>query len=118
MILFKAEHIPMIHNGTKTETRRMWKNQRAKVGSLHKIKKWMFQESHHGLIRILDVRKEKLLDITEEGAKAEGGYTIESYIKKWFEINPKSSLNPKLFVIKFEYVGTGESNIQHENNHE
>lgn len=35
-MLFKTEHVPMILSRQKTETRRLWKTSRAKVGSLHK----------------------------------------------------------------------------------
>jgi hypothetical protein len=36
MLLFKAEHVPMILDGRKTQTRRAWKRCRVRVGSVHK----------------------------------------------------------------------------------
>jgi len=36
MLLFKLVHVPMILAGTKTQTRRLWKTQRVKVGSVQK----------------------------------------------------------------------------------
>lgn len=105
MLLFKEEHIKMIQNGIKTETRRLWKKQRAKEGSTHLMKKKMLSKKNYGKIFIKKVRQEHLSDITEQGAMAEGGYTREEYLKLWFEINPKSPPNPLLFVVSFKYVG-------------
>jgi hypothetical protein len=36
MLLFISEHAPLILSGQKTQTRRMWKDCRVKVGSIHK----------------------------------------------------------------------------------
>jgi len=36
MLLFKPVHIPLILDGTKTQTRRLWKRSRVKVGAVHK----------------------------------------------------------------------------------
>jgi hypothetical protein len=103
MLLFKPEHIPLIKEGWKTQTRRLWKKPRAKVGSVHQMKTHLFGPSL-GKLRIERVWRERLLDITEEGAKREGGYTRESFLKKWFEINPKSPKNPLVFVVDFRYL--------------
>lgn len=105
MLLFKEEHIKLIQNGTKTETRRLWKKQRANVGSIHLMKLKMLSNVNYGKILIKKVRQEHLSDITEQGAMAEGGYTREEYMNLWFEINPKSPPNPILFALRFEYLG-------------
>ncbi len=104
MFLFQPEHIEAIHNGSKTETRRIWKKPRAKVGAIHLIKTQMLSKVNYGSIKILDVRQKHLLDITEEDARAEGGYTRQEYLALWFRINPKSPPNPKLYVISFEFI--------------
>lgn len=104
MMLFKPEHIKLIHCGMKTQTRRLWKKARAKVGSIHMLKLKLYEKETHGLILIKGVRQENLLDITEKDAIKEGGYSRESYLKKWFEINPKSPPNPKVFVVDFFLV--------------
>ena len=104
MLLFQAEHLQPVYIGLKTETRRLWKEQRAREGSIHRIKTKIFSKKHHGFIRILEVWKENLLDITEKGAYNEGGYSKETYLKKWFEINPSSPENPEVFVIQFQFL--------------
>jgi len=90
----------MILAGKKTSTRRLWKTPHASVGKVHRIRETLFGPSQ-GRILIKEVHKEKLLDITEEEAQAEGGYTRQQFLKVWFEINPESERNPEVYVIKF-----------------
>ena len=89
MLLFKPEHVKPIQDGTKTQTRRIWKKAQAKIGSIHKAKTEMFSKDYFALLVILDVHREEFHCLTEEDAQKEGGYTRESYIEKFFEINPK-----------------------------
>jgi hypothetical protein len=72
MFLFKPKHIEMILVGTKTQTRRLWKKPRARVGAIHQIKETLFGRSR-GAIQVLGVRKEDLLEITEEKGISESG---------------------------------------------
>ena len=106
MLLFTKEHVSLIKHRIKTQTRRLWKKQRAKEGSIHLIKTKTLSKKNHGRIRIKRVWKEHLLDISEKDAQAEGGYTKEEYLKIWFEINPKSPPDPILFVVEFDYLTT------------
>lgn len=104
MFLMRPEHIQMSLTGNpcwKTETRRLWKKRRAKPNSIHQLREKLFGPSK-GKVHVLLVWREHLLDITEGGAKREGGYTRESFLKRWFEINPKSPANPMLFVVRYE----------------
>ena len=60
-------------------------------------------------IRIKSIRRERLQDITEEGAKAEGVESVEAYKALWQSINGKTKGarwddNPHVFVIQFEIV--------------
>ena len=87
MLLFKSEHLPAIYSGLKVRTRRLWKKQRVKVGSIQAIKLKLFEKENHGFIFVTNVRQENLLDITEQEAYLEGGYSRESYLEKWFEIS-------------------------------
>ncbi len=112
MMLFKPEHVPMVLDGTKTETRRIWKRQRAKVGSIHLAKTKMLSKDYFARLRILSVHQEPLLNISEEGAKAEGYSSREGYLEAFYRIN---NLSPHrqfytfqdeilVWVVRFEVV--------------
>ena len=105
MLLFKPEHISMIQDGMKKETRRLWEKPRAKVGAIHLIKTKLFTKENFGKVRIEYRRHEQLLNITDEGAWWEGRYTREQYLKLWKEINPESPENPWVWVVGFTYLG-------------
>ena len=55
-LLFKPEHIGLIHSGRKTQTRRLWKKPRAKVGVVHKAKTALFSQDYFALIKITALR--------------------------------------------------------------
>lgn len=104
MILFKPEHVPLIKNGTKTQTRRAWKKCRVTVGSTQLAKTQMLSKEFFAKLRIKRVWQEYLTDISEADAKAEGGYTIPEYWDKFYEINPPSIENPFLWCVEFEVI--------------
>lgn len=107
MILFKPEHIEMIKTGRKTQTRRVWKAQRAKVGSLHKIKTAMISPAFYGFIEIKNVYREPLGSMTDADAKAEGYNTLEEFRAVWERINGPGSWDPEMYVyvVEFGYLG-------------
>lgn len=49
----------------------------------------MLSKEYFAKLKILEVHREEFHSITEEDAKAEGDYTRDLYIEKFFEINPK-----------------------------
>ncbi|MTI82320.1 MAG: ASCH domain-containing protein [Firmicutes bacterium] len=104
MILFKPEHIPMVKNGIKTQTRRKGKP-RWKIGSIHQAKENFKKGSKpFAHIEILAVRREPLGSITEADAKAEGYSSVEEYKKVFQRIygdwNPDEVVN----VVDFRRV--------------
>jgi len=103
MLLFKPEHKDLILKGIKTQTRRIWKRQRCNPGSIHKAKTVMLSKEYFADLFIIDVHKERLLNISDKDAWAEGGYSREEFLRKWDEINPKypSISNPEVFVVTF-----------------
>ena len=71
----------------------------------------MLSKEYFAKLKILNCHKEGFHCITEEGAKAEGGYNRASYIEKFFEINPKidkitchGQFPFNVWVVKFELV--------------
>jgi hypothetical protein len=111
MILFKPEHVKPIITGLKTQTRRTWGKPRVTRGSLQKAKTQMLSKNYFALLRITDLYQEKLRSISDVDAYAEGGYTYESYVDKFYEINPKLDREQMAFlwlwVVKFEVVEEG-----------
>lgn len=104
MILFRPEHIASILEGRKTQTRRMGAK-RWNVDALHQCRTRMLDEtSCFARVRILDVRREQLLDITEEDARAEGYETRRDFLEAFHRINPKAAPNPEVWVVTFARV--------------
>ena len=103
MLLFKPEHKEKILMGIKMQTRRIWKKQRCNPGTVHKAKLEMLSKESFADLFIVDVHKEHLLDISDNDAWAEGGYTRDEFLDVWDEINPKypSGSNPEVFVVTF-----------------
>lgn len=104
MILFKSYHIKPILRGRKTQTRRVWKRQRAKIGSIHKVKTAMLSKDYHCKIRILDVHQERLGDISADDVYAEGYPSIDEYIDAWIDINGSFDPDLVVYVVTFELV--------------
>ena len=104
MILFKTAHIKPVLSGRKTQTRRIWKKPHVRVGSLHKAKTQMLSKGYFALLRITGLRTEKLGDITEEDAKAEGGHTVKEFQQVWRDINGEWDPKIKVCVVEFEMV--------------
>ena len=104
MLLFKPYHIPMIQSGEKCESRRMWEKARVKIGSDQLIKTKIFTKDNFGKVNIMKLVHEPLLNITEEGAKREGNYTRDEYLKLFHEIYPDAPENPMVWVIGFIYL--------------
>lgn len=101
-MLFKPEHVDPILTGRKTQTRRTWKKPRAKAGSIHKAKTVLFSKEYFVLIRITDVRKERLGDISLEDVRREGYDTLEAFKEEWIRINGAWGPELEVYVVSFE----------------
>ena len=101
-LLFKPEHVEPILRDEKTQTRRAWKKCRVKVGNIQKAKLKLFSKDYFALLKIVGVRQEKLGNISEIDAKAEGGYTPETYRQKWTEINGDWNPDQVVYVVDFQ----------------
>jgi len=90
MLLFKPEHVPLILDGAKTQTRRLGER-RWKVGSIHKCyTKPPYTKGGSepfARVEIVDVRQERLLQITQGDALAEGYANVYSFVSAFCRIN-------------------------------
>jgi len=104
MILFKPEHVQMILEGKKTQTRRTG-DKRWNVGAIHQARTnmpWMDDSGYFADIRILDVRRECVGDISSEDVSAEGYETHEEFKKIWRWINGDWDPFEEVWVVEFE----------------
>ncbi len=106
-MLFKPEHIGLILPGRKTQTRRLWKKPRAKVGAIHKAKTALFSRDHFALIKITALRKERLGDISLEDVRREGYETLQAFKEEWIRINKIWDSELEVYVVSFELSGKG-----------
>lgn len=87
MITFSHFLVEDILSGRKTQTRRLGKK-RWNVGSIHKVTRDRFNPNAvFGKVRILDVRQERIGDITEEDARAEGFDNRKTFLRIFQGLN-------------------------------
>jgi len=111
LILFRDYHIKPILRGRKTQTRRIWKRQRVKVGAVHKVKTVMLSKDYHCKIKILDVHQERLGDISADDVYAEGYSSIDEYVDAWIDINGSFDPDQLVYVVTFEVVPEATSDL-------
>jgi len=98
-LIFKREHLELILEGVKTQTRRRHKRL-LKAGKIYDIKKDWYHSTGHK-IKITKVYRQRLGDITPEEAQDEGGYTIEEFKDVWRRIS--GAWDPNEFVVVYEF---------------
>ena len=103
-MLFKEPHKPMILEGSKTATRRVWKVPRVKVGGVYKAKLKMLSKDYFAKIKVHKLFKQPLKDMTEEDAIKEGYPTLEKFKNVWSIINGNWDDELIVDVIEFERI--------------
>ncbi len=105
MLLFKPEHVAPIQEDRKTQTRRTWKKARCLVGAEHQCRTQMLKrESTFAVVEILEVRRERLQDVSEADARAEGYPSRLAFIHKFTEIYGAAAARGMVWVVSFRRV--------------
>jgi hypothetical protein len=103
-MLFKPCLVEPILNGTKTETRRLWKRCLVKTGNNYQAKTNFRNDSEFATIKIAYVRRERLGSIRSEGLKKEGCRSLNEFKRIWIDSYGSWQPNTHVFVIGFKLV--------------
>lgn len=107
-LLFKPKHVPMILSGTKTQTRRLWKRPRVKVGGTYWASTKLFdQNARFARLRVVRLWREPLGAISEADARAEGYLSPEDYLFAFDSINGHVPTDTVVDCVEFEVVDRG-----------
>lgn len=111
-MLFKPYHIPMIRDGEKTVTRRVWAENynRPRAGTVHMASTEMFlpRDECDCFIRVGEIYKEALGEMSDEDAQMEGDYDdVDEFVDGWERVNGSGTWDPEqvVDVVPIEYVG-------------
>jgi len=120
-LLFKPEFVEPILRGSKTQTRRIWRRgPRVKPGGIYQARTKLFGKPF-ALLKVTRIWKERLGDISDEDARAEGFTDRESFLaafatingigpewsvlsrgEPWIQVAPPHLLSTKVWAIEFE----------------
>jgi hypothetical protein len=106
-MLFQPEHIDQIRDGEKTVTRRDWDRPQVQDGGVYIASTEMFtsHEEADCYIRVTDLYREELREMSAEDAEKEGGYSYDEFIAVWRDLHGEWSPGLEVFVVEFDYVG-------------
>lgn len=103
-MLFKETHVEMILNGTKTQTRRIWKKPMVKVGGIYKAKLKMMDKKYFAKIKVTKFYKQKLKEMVYSDFVKEGYPNYRNFQDIWVKINGEWIPKLEVDVIEFEVV--------------
>jgi hypothetical protein len=106
-LLFKRSLVPKIIDGSKTATRRA-KRPNVKKGKTYRIRV-NYSGSLRHRIRVTELYKQQLGDMTLGDALKEGFHDISSYRETWEAIYGPWEEDQMVWVVEFTYVGENES---------
>lgn len=102
-MLFSDEHIQLLLDGEKTETRRRWDESQVIEGNSYRATTDLFtpRTDAPAYITVESVYKEQLHEITDDDAEAEGGYTVEEFRQLWKEMHGEWNPEETIWVVEF-----------------
>jgi hypothetical protein len=104
-LIFKPELAKKVLAGEKTETRRLVKDGQAECryapGRDYAVQPGRTKRAI-GRIAVADVRREKLGEITQEGARREGFPTVSAFVDYWRKLHGYVDLEQEVWRIRFE----------------
>ena len=106
-MIFKPELVEKILEGSKTETRRVMKPGETEC-RYEPARDYALQPGRGrravGRIAIIEVRRERLGEITHEGALREGFPTVRAFLDYWRRLHGGVDPEQEVWVIRFELV--------------
>ena len=109
MIIFRQRFIAPILAGRKTQTRRLWKKARVRIGGIYEGRTYRAGKPFVRL-HVLDVERERLGNISEEDAVREGYETSAEFLKDFFAMHEGKFrpgvdwLDHQVWVMSFEVL--------------
>lgn len=108
-LLFQDEHIPLIRDGEKTATRRLWDENypHPNIGSFRAATTEMFtpKEECDCWIEIEDVYEQRLGDMSLQDYAKEGNYSPEEFERVFRDLYDIWDPHLVVNVVEFQYVG-------------
>jgi uncharacterized protein YhfF len=113
-MIFQREHREQVRSGEKTMTRRRWdENDQVTAGKTYRatlggnVEQGMFtkREDCDCFIRVNDVYRERLGDMSESDAAREGDYSLAEFRDVWRDIHGQWNPDEQVWVVAFEYAG-------------
>jgi ASCH domain-containing protein len=103
VIVFQPEHVALILDGQKTQTRRLWARCRVRVGSVHACVARRFG-APFARVRVLSVRQEPLGAMSDDDAQRCGYQDRAAYHVAFERIYGTPTRDPLVWVVDFEVV--------------
>lgn len=101
---FQRRFIPLILEGTKTQTRRPSWEAGPDVGDFVTLRSCSSRDRPYGMLEILDVRLQRLRDLTQEDVEREGFRSIGEFRKAWGKIYGETDERETVVVYEFRLV--------------
>jgi len=103
---FTDDNLDLILQGKKTQTRRMWTKPQCQVGKIY----FAQSKRRRGIpIKITDMYRQRLGDISQEEIRKEGFNTLEEFQQVWNNIYGEWNDDITVWVIEFTPLSVEEA---------